>query len=338
MSRPSAVGRWTCTARRPAASSDAKSPSACASSSVPKVNGYPGIVEVCARRGRDQRRIRRCSGRLCAAALSSADIADRCRTSSRHACGRRTRCGTQARLVGQRALGSDSRRAARSNRPGCSSVKIASALHARGQPARALLGAVSVMPPSASGRRRARQCRLSTCTCPSSVAGRVLRLLDVGFVERVDLEQRARDRRRNLPAHELRAERGGLRPVDRRRRAAGRLELASSLAAPAPSQRVRRLRRTGDRRRSGPDHRAASPAIGTTPAPCFPVLSAISCSTHRPNGSSARRQTGQLVTAFARGGAEEQAERDRRVAVGPLRRRPTASRAPSRSAPRCPVP
>ena len=32
---------------------------------------------------------------------------------------------------------------------------------------------------------------------------------------------------------------------------------------------------------------SGSPAIGTMPVPFFPVLSATSCSTHKPNGSSA---------------------------------------------------
>src|SRR5262245_5614147 len=40
-------GRWTCKARRPVASSDAKSPSACANSSVPNENASPGMGTSC---------------------------------------------------------------------------------------------------------------------------------------------------------------------------------------------------------------------------------------------------------------------------------------------------
>ena len=96
-------------------------------------------------------------------------------------------------------------------------------------------------------------------------ARRVLRLLNVGFVERVDLEEQSRRRRRDFPAEEL------------ARQVPDSPDMSSSAcgtsSVPGDRARARAALRPTARRRC--DRREAwmsivSPVIGTTPLPCLP--------------------------------------------------------------------
>ena len=110
-------GRCTCSARRPAASSDAKSPLRLRELERAERERLIRDRQVLARRRRDQRGTRRCSGRPCAAGRSSADSAARSRTSSRRAARSRTARRSALQLVGRAPDRARDRRAARSSRP-----------------------------------------------------------------------------------------------------------------------------------------------------------------------------------------------------------------------------
>ena len=143
----------------------------------------------------------------------------------------------------------------------------------------------------------------------------VLRRLHVGLVERVDPEDRAGDRGRELPAEELLAE-----LVRRRRR-----------APPAPGGRGRP---------------AARPAPGTRPLPCLPVDSASSCSAQRPKPPRVRamqtlsrpsRQPSPSERPSSRPGLPSARRHASAISLARSeqprrRRRPSAPPAPSRTA------
>ena len=54
--------------------------------------------------------------------------------------------------------------------------------------------------------------------------------------------------------------------------------------------------------------RADSPAIGTTPLPCLPVLSATSCSTQSPNDAS---RAGSSSVSLSRSGSAQRGRHER---------------------------
>ena len=169
--------------------------------------------------------------------------------------------------------------------------------------------------------------------------GRVLRLLDVRLVERVDPEQRAGDRRRDFPSNELGAERGRFVPVDRRRRMSVGFEPRCRGFARRCRDGPRRTDgrgRTADgvRRRFARDrHDADAVLAGAFGHELFDP---------EAEGLKLRREEQrQLVAAFPRGCAEQEAERDRRIVrsrrLGLRGRRASPVPSPMIAAMSCPI-
>ena len=145
-----------------------------------------------------------------------------------------------------------------------------------------------------------------------------------------------------------------MRAVDRQRhrRLAGlRQRLDLRVERPRRARRRCAGRRTGGRRRRRPASPSGSSATGRMPLPSLPVLSATSCSTHRPKlaiGSETTKR--ELVAALQRPGSPisspshrpellgrrvvarcSSARRPARGAAAPRRRRPSARPARARS-------
>ncbi len=214
--RGSRAGRCTCSARRSVAPSDAKSPSACASSSVPNENGSPGMSRSSSARRRDQHEhagvrptLVQLPGRV--------QIARTVARHRRRACRcRGPTCENGAALVEASDLVRGRRGPPGSRRPQERSGSTPDLC--RRSACRAALLSVSVTP-SCSRRvvRGGRQVSVGLVAVEQH-ARRVLGLLHVRFVERVDAEERAGDGRRDFPPHEFGAERRRLRKLDRRDR------------------------------------------------------------------------------------------------------------------------
>ncbi len=96
-------------------------------------------------------------------------------------------------------------------------------------------------------------------------------------------------------------------------RMAGRFERREPCCVHGRRDRSR-WRRRRDRRRIRRVARAASSTTGSAPLPCLPVLSAISCSIHRPSeASDGGRTDRELVAPVRRRGADERAELQTRI-------------------------
>ena len=145
--------------------------------------------------------------------------------------------------------------------------------------------------------------------------GQLLRLLDVRLVERVDAQDDAGDRRRDLPADDLAGEVDRVVELDPDDRVAGALERIGELGH-ARRRRCPRgsARRTRDPRRTRSRGRSGSPSTGTIPTPCLPVDSAMSCSSQAPKlaicGIGEERQ---LVAARRGEPTDRQPEQDARI-------------------------
>ena len=136
---------------------------------------------------------------------------------------------------------------------------------------------------------------------------------DVRFVERIDSEHGAGHRRREFPAEELRAE-----TVDSRRQTEHRMpggsEALQTCCGSGSSTSVASAT-NADRFRT----RRASRAVRRrpeAPLPCLPVLSATSCSIHRPSDARRGESTTVSLSRPSLGcGADERAELEPRIRV-----------------------
>ena len=173
-----------------------------------------------------------------------------------------------------------------------------------------------------AGEQRGEVAPTSSSGAPSveHLLRRVLGLLDVGLVERVDLQHPADDGGRELGQEEHAPEVVGPARLHGDRRVAGLGERGD-----APRRARRPARRCcgdgGTRGRCRRRRRSASgsSATGRMPRPCLPVLSAISCSTQTPNERDrVVDHERQLVAAGARELAEREAEPQAGVVLGVL--------------------